>query len=462
VLSGAHSSSTSASAPVTRCSSPHRRSLDYEATTNEHQLDDAIHKAFHPTLYSDNSPMVYEKNNVPVFTSSSTSMATTPTTSMGFDMTGSNAMMTNYRTGPISLPSSPTHRQYPNDNRVHRWNHTAHHPYAVPSRPYGHSRQNSLTNRRSLGMASEGYALPLVNPNTMISTTPATTINHGTGGTSANSNNNMNHMTNSQISTSVSLGSNPSSSSSSTYPSITLGTVPSTSVLNTPTPTGSSGSISSNVMSNSMEIDNGNNSNAIATLERLRRRRENHNHVERRRRDHINGTIRALASLLPDRGRGADGQRRNKGAILESAVDWLREVQRENALLHKENTMLRERCGLTPPTTGSVNAVVTTAVPTTTTINGSVVEAGSEPNGTHPFLATVSPAQPSGPSVHPHHGTMYARNSPTSMASMPMPINLADRSASAPNPIMHTSAGRMPKVEEMKPQLPGLSTLFAK
>ncbi|KAI8057733.1 hypothetical protein BDF22DRAFT_7700 [Syncephalis plumigaleata] len=472
VLAGTYNSSMSASAPVTRCSSPRRRSsLDHETTgTNEHHLGDAIHKAFHPLLYTDNSRMVYEK--------SSAAVSTNTNASMGCGATGSDTIMTNYhRSGPISLPGSPTQRQRQSDARVHRWNHTAHHPYAVPSRPYGHSRQNSPTDRRSLGMASEGYALSLVNPNTMMPTTPATTTAaaaaaNRTGATSANTSGNVNHTINPQMPTPVPLGANPPQTSSSAYPSMAPGmTASSTSVLNASASANSSASMSSSIISNPMGIDHHNNisisssnGTTIATLERLRRRRENHNHVERRRRDHINGTIRALASLLPDRGRGADGQRRNKGAILENAVEWLREVQRENALLREENTMLRERCGLLPPTVGPTSAAAAIATPTTMNGGSSVVGIGSnEPNGTHPFLAAAPSVQASGSSAHPqHHAAMYARNNHASMTSMPMPVSLADRSVSAPNPIMHANVGMMPRIDEMKPQLPGLSTLFAK
>ncbi|RKP23553.1 hypothetical protein SYNPS1DRAFT_24388, partial [Syncephalis pseudoplumigaleata] len=274
VSGGAYGGSPmSASAPVTRCSSPRRRSLESEA--------------FQPTSYGAHLQMAGDKG-------ATSALPTVQEVPHPAAAQAAAMQAASYRAGggPISLPSSPTHRQHPGDTRAHRWQHVAHHPYAVPSRPYGHSRQNSFTaDGRPLALMQEGgYATPLVNANAMMPSAP-TAASPATGASMAGV----------QMSTSATLGPKPMPPAS--YPSVLASTTaPAAAALDA---------------HNGHSNGNGGGGSALVTLERLRRRRENHNHVERRRRDHINGTIRALASLLPDRGRGADGQRRNKGAILE-------------------------------------------------------------------------------------------------------------------------------------------------
>ncbi|KAJ2161848.1 hypothetical protein GGF46_001156 [Coemansia sp. RSA 552] len=80
-----------------------------------------------------------------------------------------------------------------------------------------------------------------------------------------------------------------------------------------------------------VNILNRNSVDSKTALERLQRRRENHNFVERRRRDNINQTITTLATLLPP---GADDSaKRNKGSVLQMAVDYIRALQDENRSL---------------------------------------------------------------------------------------------------------------------------------
>ncbi|PIA15819.1 HLH-domain-containing protein, partial [Coemansia reversa NRRL 1564] len=59
----------------------------------------------------------------------------------------------------------------------------------------------------------------------------------------------------------------------------------------------------------------------------MQRRRENHNFVERRRRDNINHTIATLATLLPS---CDESTKLNKGSILQTAVDYVRDLQDTN------------------------------------------------------------------------------------------------------------------------------------
>ncbi|KAI9594674.1 hypothetical protein BDF19DRAFT_105649 [Syncephalis fuscata] len=431
VLSGQSISLISASAPVTRCSSPRRRSPDSDTATEESGIDEAIHKAFHP-MHSSSFHSMHDRHdehnmsssmNRPLSVNNSNAIGLGITTAIT-PATAATATPTSYRSGLMSVPVSPTHRSNKYDGYQHRWDHSAHHPYPMTSRPQGHLRHNSFTDRRPQGLALESGALSLVHPNAIMSTSSSTNAN--AANTPASSSGQV-HPTALQLSASGSFAHNTLFSSNihgSLSAPATLKIMPTT------IPTAPS--------------NNGN--NAMATLERLRRRRENHNHVERRRRDHINGTIRSLAALLPDRGRGADGQRRNKGAILESAVDWLSEIQRENAMLREENIILRKQCGLI----------------------------GSKESPTHQHSFMTPPQQQQQQQEqqslpdhhhqqqHHHHATaIYSMAVPTSQ--MPMPVGLIDRSISAPGPLMHTTSSSSiatTAMEDIKPQLPGLATLF--
>ncbi|KAL1925458.1 uncharacterized protein VTP21DRAFT_341 [Calcarisporiella thermophila] len=86
---------------------------------------------------------------------------------------------------------------------------------------------------------------------------------------------------------------------------------------------------------NGVNILNRNNVDTKTAIERLIRRRENHNVVERRRRDNINNTIWEICELVTPKGRDQK-QRPNKGAVLRLAVDYIRDLQRENKLLRSE------------------------------------------------------------------------------------------------------------------------------
>ncbi|KAI8647201.1 hypothetical protein BD408DRAFT_408773 [Parasitella parasitica] len=82
---------------------------------------------------------------------------------------------------------------------------------------------------------------------------------------------------------------------------------------------------------NGVNILNRNNLDSKTAIERIQRRRENHNHVERRRRDNINNTIFELSSVVPNAIQ--PGQKPNKGNILKLSLDYIKELQSENAAL---------------------------------------------------------------------------------------------------------------------------------
>ncbi|CEP07617.1 hypothetical protein [Parasitella parasitica] len=82
---------------------------------------------------------------------------------------------------------------------------------------------------------------------------------------------------------------------------------------------------------NGVNILNRNNLDSKTAIERIQRRRENHNHVERRRRDNINNTIFELSSVVPNAIQ--PGQKPNKGNILKLSLDYIKELQNENAAL---------------------------------------------------------------------------------------------------------------------------------
>ncbi|EPB88724.1 hypothetical protein HMPREF1544_04483 [Mucor circinelloides 1006PhL] len=117
---------------------------------------------------------------------------------------------------------------------------------------------------------------------------------------------------------------------------------------------------------NGVNILNRNNLDSKTAIERIQRRRENHNHVERRRRDNINNTIFELSSVVPNAIQ--PGQKPNKGNILKLSLDYIRELQNENAAL-------KERLShFSSSRTSSISPPLTAATLTTAPIVASVDE----------------------------------------------------------------------------------------
>ncbi|KAI9323673.1 hypothetical protein BX666DRAFT_2022401 [Dichotomocladium elegans] len=101
---------------------------------------------------------------------------------------------------------------------------------------------------------------------------------------------------------------------------------------------------------NGVNILNRNEVDSKTAIERIQRRRENHNHVERRRRDNINNTILQIAEVVPD-ARPQEGQKPNKGKVLELALDYIQEIQKENARLrHQLYAAASGNTTISPPT----------------------------------------------------------------------------------------------------------------
>ncbi|KAL1921449.1 uncharacterized protein VTP21DRAFT_11165 [Calcarisporiella thermophila] len=97
---------------------------------------------------------------------------------------------------------------------------------------------------------------------------------------------------------------------------------------------------------NGVNILNRNDVDSKTAIERILRRRENHNVVERRRRDNINNTILEISELVCPSSSSSSSdqkQRPNKGTVLRLAADYIRELQRENALLRQE--LMRRQLG---------------------------------------------------------------------------------------------------------------------
>lgn len=115
-----------------------------------------------------------------------------------------------------------------------------------------------------------------------------------------------------------------------------------------------------------------------ATTEKRLKRRESHNLVERRRRDHINGRITELATLLPAllevddalpeppltlgsagiesmglspaQATAAASGKPNKGIILSKSVDYIRYLKQMVDVLHERNRHLEEEAARSSPT----------------------------------------------------------------------------------------------------------------
>ncbi|KAL1925671.1 uncharacterized protein VTP21DRAFT_554 [Calcarisporiella thermophila] len=87
---------------------------------------------------------------------------------------------------------------------------------------------------------------------------------------------------------------------------------------------------------NGMNILNRHEVDSKTTMERLLRRRENHNHIERRRRDNINSLIMEIGELISTSVHSESKPKQSKGATLRMAVEYIRELQRENLALRKE------------------------------------------------------------------------------------------------------------------------------
>ncbi|GAN03496.1 hypothetical protein MAM1_0041c02950 [Mucor ambiguus] len=117
---------------------------------------------------------------------------------------------------------------------------------------------------------------------------------------------------------------------------------------------------------NGVNILNRNNLDSKTAIERIQRRRENHNHVERRRRDNINNTIFELSSVVPNAIQ--PGQKPNKGNILKLSLDYIRELQNENAALKERLSHFSSSrpSSISPP----LAAATLTAAPMVASVDG--------------------------------------------------------------------------------------------
>jgi hypothetical protein len=419
----------SSSAPVTRCPSP-RTVAGHGTEMGVEPVDHRFGEAMQRALMHHCTGAASEK------ISHHTSMENHPMQDACFAQRAASGHLSHgampisaggvYRSGAMSMPGSPTHRPShgsfvarptPRQSETPAYGQ----PYDLAMRKRSRTRQNSLEQMSDTSISNSGV--------------PTSNVSQ-TGPTNA-------------LPQSV-----PVSATSSTASNISISSITSTTTNNN---------------NNTVASNAPNSPNSLSALDRLRRRRENHNHVERRRRDHINGTIRALAALLPDRGCGPDGQRRNKGAILESAVEWLREVQRENMALREENLILRERCGLVAP--GTAAAYI----------------AQQQQQQQQELASSQIPTAVSHPALPQH-----MQPQPSSGHGMPMPVSMLERAVSAPNPRTTTNmevtssssrehphhvhphpntlAHTQPPVPTTlpathmapAPQLPSLSTIFSK
>nr|XP_034300478.1 uncharacterized protein LOC105326867 [Crassostrea gigas] len=70
-----------------------------------------------------------------------------------------------------------------------------------------------------------------------------------------------------------------------------------------------------------------------------RRKKDNHNIIERRRRYNINDRIKEIGTLLPSS--IPPDLKKNKGSILKAAVEFIKELKRENFKVHKQEENLR-------------------------------------------------------------------------------------------------------------------------
>ncbi|KAL1925590.1 uncharacterized protein VTP21DRAFT_473 [Calcarisporiella thermophila] len=111
---------------------------------------------------------------------------------------------------------------------------------------------------------------------------------------------------------------------------------------------------------NGVNILNRNEIDSKTTMERIIRRRECHNNVERRRRDNINQLITEIGELIP----APNQDKRNKGAILGLAVEYIRELQQINqALLTTYKQQQRQRKqSLAPYTAPRTSATLSPAL----------------------------------------------------------------------------------------------------
>ncbi|KAF1803290.1 hypothetical protein FB192DRAFT_1277695 [Mucor lusitanicus] len=163
---------------------------------------------------------------------------------------------------------------------------------------------------------------------------------------------------------------------------------------------------------NGVNILNRNNLDSKTAIERIQRRRENHNHVERRRRDNINNTIFELSSVVPNAIQ--PGQKPNKGNILKLSLDYIRELQSENAAL-------KERLShFSSSRTSSISPPLAAATLTTAPMSASVpssphqqlkeegVMRTSVPNNLPPPLSLPPPQQHQPPP--PHQQQLQSQN----------------------------------------------------
>lgn len=177
---------------------------------------------------------------------------------------------------------------------------------------------------------------------------------------------------------------------------------------------------------NGVNILNRNNLDSKTAIERIQRRRENHNHVERRRRDNINNTIFELSSVVPNAIQ--PGQKPNKGNILKLSLDYIRELQSENAALKERLSHFSSSrtSSISPPLTA---ATLTTA-PMVTSVdemnNANYHQSPSAPTSPHYMRSNTTFTQqsasvPSSPHQHlKEEGVMH-----TSVPnSLPPPLSL--------------------------------------
>ncbi|KAJ2084092.1 hypothetical protein H4R24_000301 [Coemansia sp. RSA 988] len=171
-----------------------------------------------------------------------------------------------------------------------------------------------------------------------------------------------------------------------------------------------------------VNILNRNSVDSKTALERLQRRRENHNFVERRRRDNINHTIATLATLLPA---CDDSSKLNKGNILQTAVDYVRDLQDANRALAAENQRLGGSGSVSMPARGQLPRTALLSAPTT------APQSDDDDDAAAPLSSTAT----SSPSAAPTRKRSSSRPSPALRARADKRHAASRASTSAASPV---------------------------
>ncbi|CAG8596239.1 100_t:CDS:2, partial [Ambispora leptoticha] len=160
---------------------------------------------------------------------------------------------------------------------------------------------------------------------------------------------------------------------------------------------------------NGVNILNRNSLDMQTAMERLKRRRENHNNVERKRRNNINNTIYEISLLMPTAYRS--GSKPNKGSILRRAVEYIKDLQKENESIRAELTKFKS--GNNPQS--ETNDV--TATSTSTTNGFSPIKSNTSSHAEHMTnqvkTGSQIPIEPASPLILPPPSTVLRSLDPT-------------------------------------------------